>query len=324
MSKLSPQDWDAYWNTAVITSVEESFPDNYDLEILDYWQKVLTSDLKHVIDLACGNGALVWIADQTLNKTGAKARITGVDIANITPFKTLRKDPANFPNIRFIGNTSMDQLPFNDNSIDMAISQWGLEYSDLTKTIPELGRVLKPQAKMAFICHHESSYILQDSRLKEKKFNILLNHGDIHKSYLALNDLYNSHKTVNAVKSDPTYSRITGEINRILLEIRYKLHATKDPSVQSAEEYLQFLAALFPSSGKSKNLSREKDVLNGKSQLEATKARIDDLLNAALSSDDCTALIGLIENEGFTVRETGKLMYKEKINVGTALIAERY
>lgn len=323
MSKLNPADWDVHWRRPVVTSMDGHFPDNYDGEVLAFWQRVITGDQEHLVDLACGNGAIAWIADEILNRPDPQTKITGVDIATIDPFETLGKKPAQFPKVQFIGNTPLHELPFEDHSIDMVTSQWGLEYSDPRRVIPEISRILKSTARMAFVCHHEDSYILKDSRIRARKFDILLDHGDLHGQYLALNDLYNAKGSFNKVKADPAFLKITAEIARTLYDIRFDFRSSKDPSIQSAEDYLNSLAKMFPEKGKTRDPRRKKKILSGMHQLEATKARLDDLFDAALSADDYAALIGLIESAGFTIREAGDLLYEGRFSVGKALLATR-
>ncbi len=67
MKQPDPQDWTRYWQRPTITSFGDMFPNNYDDTMLEFWQGQLTGELEHVVDVACGNGALSWIADDILN-----------------------------------------------------------------------------------------------------------------------------------------------------------------------------------------------------------------------------------------------------------------
>lgn len=146
MSNPDPQDWTPYWRRPTLTSFGDIFPNNYDGSILEFWQRQLTGQLQHVVDVACGNGALTWIANSILNRDGNRTRVTGVDFADIDPFAALKRKPGRYPQVRFIGNTPAEQLPFADASVDLLISQYGIEYSDLSRSVPEAARVLVPGA----------------------------------------------------------------------------------------------------------------------------------------------------------------------------------
>ncbi|MDH3978720.1 MAG: class I SAM-dependent methyltransferase [Gammaproteobacteria bacterium] len=119
------------WTRPTLTAFASSFQDNYDGPILEFWESQIIGDIGHVADLACGNGALTWIANDLLNKHESKTKVTGVDYAKINPFQVLERNPKDFPQVSFIGDTGVEKLPFADGSIDLVISQYGLEYSDL-------------------------------------------------------------------------------------------------------------------------------------------------------------------------------------------------
>ena len=136
MQNSDPQDWTIFWKRSTTTSFPQIFPNNYDGSILEFWQRQLAGDFHHIVDVACGNGALTWVSNEILNNGPRKTNITGVDFADISPFKVLHRKKRDFPAIRFIGNTPAENLPFEDQSVDLVISQYGLEYTNPDKTIP--------------------------------------------------------------------------------------------------------------------------------------------------------------------------------------------
>lgn len=66
--------------------------------------------------------------------------------------------------VRFHPRTPAESLPFADGTIDFACSQFGLEYSDTTPSIPELARVLRRGGHMALIVHHQAASIVRSAR----------------------------------------------------------------------------------------------------------------------------------------------------------------
>ena len=97
MSKLTSEEWSSLWTRDTVTTLSSMFPNNYDLTVADFWQEVVAGDHDRVIDLACGNGALAWLANEFLNKTSDRTTVTGIDAADIDPFKTLQKYRKDFP-----------------------------------------------------------------------------------------------------------------------------------------------------------------------------------------------------------------------------------
>jgi ubiquinone/menaquinone biosynthesis C-methylase UbiE len=323
MSQLNPQDWKDLWDRRFQTSIEI----DYDAEILDFWKQHIIGDISHLVDMACGNGALSWIADDILN--GSQATVSGVDFADIDPFSSLEKNPAEHPNIEFIGNTPIESLPFNDDSIDMAISQWGLEYSNLEQSIPELGRVLKPRAKVAFVCHHQNSAIIKDSRIKVQKHYAVLNDGNIFGHYLALDKLYNSKFNIQQVNQDPVHTSILGELKQDLTRLQGTLSSIPDPNLWQTRYHLQELNKLFANPSFVRNPGRKQQILDIKANTQMTVGRLEDLFSAALSPEQLKQLQDLLEREGFTVVHNEPLIHRGDDStvslgdVGMAIVATR-
>ncbi|MFV8816200.1 class I SAM-dependent methyltransferase [Haliea sp. E17] len=324
MSQLDPRNWDNFWKRANVTSMEGAdFRGNYDLEILDFWKNQFSKGADHVVDLATGNGALVWIVNDLLNSPEPRSRITGVDLASTSPFETLKRRPADYPLVKFVQNTSIEALPFKDDSIDFIISQWGLEYSTLCNTIPEASRVLKPKARMAFICHYEGSSILKDTTMKLEKFTVLLEKEVVFERYLELDALYNSHTSQKGVQSDPRHSRIVGSLNQALYSIQHYIGRSTDPSINVLPKILNNLSELFAPRQPLKQPRRAKDILKLKDNVLASVARIEDLRAAALSYDECDELEALITEAGFAMVERKPIVHSRLGNVGMAFAAAR-
>jgi len=91
----------------------------------------------HVLDVACGTGALTLAAFDHVIPTGT---IVGIDVnegmLNIARSKS--------SSIKWI-NAPAEDLPFNDNLFDCVVSQFGLMYfENQSGAIREMMRVLKP------------------------------------------------------------------------------------------------------------------------------------------------------------------------------------
>ena len=321
MSKLSSEQWSALWARDTVTTLSSMFQDNYDLSVADFWQQVLAGDNNEVIDLACGNGALVWLANDILNKNDARTKITGIDAAAIDPFVSLNKDKNEFPMVNFIDNTAIEELPFNDNSVDVATSQYGLEYSDLQRSIPELGRVLKPTAKMGFILHNDQSSIVKGSTRYLDHHKMILNDIRIHDLFLELDRLIGKSRDLTKVSAKPKIKKKMIAINAASDRIK-EIMKVIDPE----SEVLRYCIPMFNAFNEAsvrKGVNRKKVVQQSISGLDDYIGRIEDLKSAALSTEEQAILIGLIENEGFTITENRPLAYKNNNNIGTAIVACR-
>ena len=321
MSKLTSEQWSVLWNRDTVTTLESMFPNNYDLAVADFWQQLLAGDHERVIDLACGNGALVWLANDILNNNGATSMITGIDAASIDPFSTLKKDKKDFPMVNFIGNTRMEELPFDDNSVDVAISQYGLEYSDLQPSLAELGRVLKSSAKMGVIFHNDQSTIVKGSTRDLDLHKLILNDIRIHDLFLELDRLIGKSRDLKKVSAKPRIRKKLIAINAASDKIK-EIMKVIDPESE-IQRYCIPMFNAFSEVSIRKGGNRKKVVHQSISGLGDYIGRIEDLKSAALSSQEQALLVQLIEKEGFSIIENRTVAYKNSNNIGTALVACR-
>lgn len=105
-----------------------------------------------LLDLACGTGAVM----RALLRGNARLDLTGVDYAALPKTRTKKA--------RLVGETDIAALPFADESFDGLTSQFGLEYSDITQSAPEMARVAKPGAPLRLVVHHAESPIVAQNR----------------------------------------------------------------------------------------------------------------------------------------------------------------
>jgi ubiquinone/menaquinone biosynthesis C-methylase UbiE len=321
MSKLTSEEWSSLWTRDTVTTLSSMFPNNYDLTVADFWQEVVAGDHDRVIDLACGNGALAWLANDFLNKTRNRTTVTGIDAADIDPFKTLQKDRKDFPMVEFISNTPIEKLPFEDSSVDVAISQYGLEYSDLQRSIPELSRILKPSAKMGFIVHSEQSSIVKGSTRYLEEHKTILNDIRIHDLFLELDALIGKRRDWNKISSMPKIRKKLIAINTASDSIKQIMRVV-DPESE-IKRYCVPIFDAFTEVSVRNRVNRKKIINTSINGLQKYINRIEDLKTSTLSAKELASLVALIEKEDFTITENRPMAYKENDNIGIALVACR-
>jgi SAM-dependent methyltransferase len=151
--------WSRYWAGGALHSCATSFADNYDDAIGVFWRGIFASlrGSERVLDVATGNGALPRLLIDTLAAEGRLPEIDAVDLADIDPQWARQLAPPTGERVRFHSRVAAESLPFGDASFDLVISQYGLEYSDLARSVGEVARVLKPGGMVALVLHHRDS-----------------------------------------------------------------------------------------------------------------------------------------------------------------------
>ncbi|MCB1702893.1 MAG: class I SAM-dependent methyltransferase [Halioglobus sp.] len=322
MKKLNPQEWTRFWDeSAAITTFGTHTHKNYEFQILEFWQQQLSGNFEQVVDLACGNGALSWIAHDIFAKAKQSTRVTGVDIADINPFKTLGRKSKRYPLLEFVANTSIDQLPFADHSVDIAISQYGFEYSDIEKTVLELDRVLKPTAKICLIMHSTSSKLIRPTTDLIKQSSRALNEVRLHELYLRLDEVCNFPDSDSDPKLLAEEKKLRAAIAAATIDIGDHVDGIEG-GAGAITKYVFNMANEFSAKAPRRSTNRRKVILEARTTLEKYLGRIEDMRSAALDKSGEQDLRRCLEAVGFSV-DQGVLNYVKLGNIGSTLIARR-
>jgi len=322
MKQPDPQDWTPYWTRPSITSFGAMFPNNYDDSILEFWKRQLNGEFDHIVDIACGNGALTWICNEILNSGPRKTRITGVDFADISPFKALGRKESDYPEIRFIGNTPAEQLPFEDHSIDLVVSQYGVEYTNLDEAIPEIARILVSAGRMSFIMHDKESSIIRGATAHIDDYRTVLYDIALHDLALELDELYQ--RVRSSEKQQESRERGEELVRKINLSGDKIRNLIRDYQRRSPVHlYMERLNQALENARSNKKFGRKELMIQARNTLRSYIERIEDLEIAARSAEDRRHMVSLIEHAGFTITEESKLPYRNDDNIGTILVAQR-
>lgn len=134
-----------------------------------------------VLDIATGNGVLLVWAAAAAKHSGHSLRLTGIDLADIDPAKFLPGHRELLEGVEFLGGISAEQLPFDDGSFDVVVSQYGMEYAELSPALAEAARVLPPTGRLHWLAHSDASVVVEQGRDTLEDIALLLNsHGPFH------------------------------------------------------------------------------------------------------------------------------------------------
>ena len=154
--------WDSFWRYDRLSSFHAApGAPNYGPAIADRWRAFFTSvpGSSTVLDIATGNGAIAVLAVEG----GDRLEVIGADLADIRPAQFVTTGRAALEQVRFLSNTPAEALPLLDGSIDAVVSQYGVEYSDLDRSIPEAVRVLAPGGRLRFAMHAAEGAVARDT-----------------------------------------------------------------------------------------------------------------------------------------------------------------
>ena len=167
---MSQQPWQSFWQSHTTAN---SFLHEYESGdgpygvISDYWYDVFEQFRTdtHIIDLGAGNGALSHLYLRQFPEP-LIAKWQNIDFAQIH----CETAHARVEHIQ----ADMHNLLLPDNSVHQAVSMYGLEYSDLHQSLPEIARVLVPNGSVNCLMHHPESIISVQSDITINVYSAML------------------------------------------------------------------------------------------------------------------------------------------------------
>jgi SAM-dependent methyltransferase len=174
--------WDRYWHFDRIASCfDGAGAANYDDGVAAGWRDFFGGlpTGARILDLCAGNGAAALIAAEVGRREAKGFEIVAVDQADIDPPAYVTRHAEDFAAIRFLPGTEAEALPFADASFEAAISQYGIEYSDLARSIPEAVRVLAPGGMLRLVVHAAEGDVAAGARTVIAEADLLLDDIDL-------------------------------------------------------------------------------------------------------------------------------------------------
>lgn len=156
--------WSNYWAQGNLHSLPGSFEGNYAGAIADFWQaqfRELTAT-RRMLDIGTGNGALpqlVWRQHAL-----AMPSVDAVDLAQVAPVWLSEVPAACREAVHFQGGVAAEELPFTDACFHLVVSQYAIEYTETSRSLRELARVLATGGKVALLMHHHDSCLASVAR----------------------------------------------------------------------------------------------------------------------------------------------------------------
>ena len=275
--------WSEYWRQGHLTSFGEDIKDNYKGCLAALWTtffKPFQSADMRIVDVGTGNGALI---DLAINNAGCQSpHFYGIDSASLVVPSNLKKD-----NITFYSQTPVEALPFVDNTVDIVVSQFGVEYSDITIAVNEILRVLKPAGKIKFVIHHnESSIVNPNRRTLQAATRLTSRDGPM----IALRQLINAMAKFG-VKT-PQAEKARGALNEALHHF-----ASSNQEGIYGTGFPVFLKAVMKPTVSFKE--RKSMLTMFEKELQGQVERLNDLVNAAMSETEIESLKTHLTAKGF-------------------------
>ncbi len=288
---MSLSHWETYYRGGALVSCPTDTEPNYSREVREAWVSFFAGlpDGARILDVGCGNGPVALIAKETATDLSRAFRIDAVDLAEIDPVRCVSNGETLFEGIRFHPGVSTENLPFNTSRMDAVCGQYIIEYTDISKTLSEISRVLRPGGVCLFILHHTDSIVVRNARESLRQANFALREAKV----MRLFRRYCEKVERSPARAEPA-RRALSEVG---VEMQNAAQASENPLflqfvIDSIDSLIQHRGRI--SRGQMLRKTNELD-----RELKNWVRRLQDLVSGAQSEEDIAGIVSRAEELGF-------------------------
>lgn len=303
--------WATYWRSGALASCQGAMQDSYGGRLRQWWRAFFADlpDGARVLDIGTGNGAVLHIAAELARERDRRFELHGIDSAAIEPLAALGERGALLGEATFHARTGAERTGFGDASFDAITGQYALEYSATEHSVPELARVARPGARIAFVLHREDSVVAARMRQQLEQIALLFERTEL---LTAARCLFHAVDT-------PREGQHRSEFQEAAAQVVAAARASDNPAL--LEQTLHSLAEAYE---RRRGLGREGLIqwLQGLTEdLEATATRLRDLSRARLSAEGVESLVADCGEAGFVDVTYGSMAEEDGTSLGWTLTA---
>lgn len=309
--------WTLFWRQGHSTTFGDYFKQGYTGGVADWWQSVLDNLPAHpvVMEVGCGNCSLL----PAMIKAGIKAKYIGVDIASVK-LSTVAEQGLAESEIEVIlhSGTPAEEVPEPDASVDTIASVFGIEYSDLDRSLPEVLRLLKPGGRFCALLHHDDSVVTSMSRRAISEYDSY----DVKKVIEALGTISNERDrtaSIATLKTNPRAEKSRKRIN--LLAEKYLSNTNPVTANATMFEFMTEALKFFKMMG-SPGEDRRKFISSLSDEHKASHERFEQMVAVAFDGKGIENLKLKMHELGFGETKA-ELLYTNKDILAWELSTEK-
>ena len=310
MSSDHAQDWNNYWqgrsakasgNALLGVGIE-----NNDV-LTTFWQNIFSNVPKstQLVDFACGAGSVLMQA-----KTAGLSNLTGIDVSKNAIDVLQNKIPTAIGHVGAVDNT-----PFETDSFDMVVSQFGFEYaggrSEVMAAVREMRRIVKPSGQIVLVSHIKEGAIARGCQQSLEQITRVIKSGFFESAKDCFNIIAKSQKATQQADKDAVMHAMT-RLNDTAEPIMVWLRQAGD----TKQEFVRFTYHLLESTHKllvNLNNFHLKDCLTWlddmRSEVLAYEGRMTSMLGAAISEELALRISEDISSNSAEVSRPEKLYF---------------
>ena len=169
-------EWSVFWRSDQLQSCTCEAGDVTADSLASVWRAFFAAlpARARILDLGTGNGVLATHAAGVSQSRQARFEIHGVDVADIDPAQFVPSAARLLEDVVFHARTPVEALPLAADDFDAVVSQYAIEYSDTTRSVPEAMRVLRPGGRFRFLVHADDGVLKARCALQKRQAETIL------------------------------------------------------------------------------------------------------------------------------------------------------
>ncbi|HMB38797.1 MAG TPA: class I SAM-dependent methyltransferase [Wenzhouxiangellaceae bacterium] len=304
--------WSEYWQGGSATTFGAGrFEQHYDDTVESFWRERVAAlpDDTRIVDLGCGNGAVVAMLAKFADQLDRRWTLIGVDAADVQAGKVIALSNLERAHIEILSRTPMESTGIEAASVDLVAGTFGLEYGDPAGTIAELTRITRPGGGVAAIFHHPDSAVSVQARENVRAVDRLLDELRFPQLIAAIV------RSRFGQRPGPD-DAAEAEVATIVSELE-----AGGPGSYPLQVARHFLSAAEPQGGILDD--RLRFVEQFTRSLQAWRDRMNDMAEATMDAPQFERWLGQLRAGGFSNLDVGTLRHSHGGLLGRTLVARR-
>ena len=288
--------WSDYWRAGALHSLGTG-TENVTGAIRARWLAWLSMIEREgaVLDLGAGNGPLARFALGLDGGTASPGRVVhAFDIARTAPLWLDELSAERRNELVWHAGCGLESMPLVDGGAVAAMSQYGLEYADLPRAVPELCRVLRPGGAFAFLVHHADSLIVRRGRAEATALRACLDDEGLLGLAARMEAVMARRAMHPSARPSPDDEQLRRRYNALQAELD-EWEARDEFAMPALAEVRAAVHGALRSVGKDGDGTR---IARVRRSFGATLQRLMDLEAAALNYAGSARLVGLLAESG--------------------------
>ncbi len=220
--------WGNFWQKGHSTTFGEYFADGYTKGyISEWWKAVLDTYSKSdvtMLEVGCGNASLLPV---TLDIQVAGSYY-GVDAAEVQLSEAVKNRLNDRLSVNLSSKTKIEDYQ-PKTTFDLIASVYGVEYSNLDRTLPSLKSLLKPDGQIHFLMHHAGSVITEMSKKALTEFDFDIINDGVEQLTIINSELNKLNGKLNKLQKSVAAESARERINQLVSEIMNQPSSSRNP-----------------------------------------------------------------------------------------------